>query len=168
MNSEFQLFDPSDENGEFELLESANEELSQIGGAPIKYLKLIGQNSQTKNRYGEITDKIYDDPIEMTVGIENTDVSSELMKFGIDEQLDYLINIDSKQVREKIQRNPKKGDKIILWNEEEIVVLNAIPQEVIGYKWHNYFLTCKRMLNENATEADEHNLDDDDSPFQFK
>lgn len=168
MNNTFELFDPSDDNSELELLESANEELSQIGGAPITYYRLVGDGTQNKNRYGEVLDKIYEEPIPLKVGVENTDISSELLKFGIDEQLDYLINIDSKQIREKLGFKPKKGDKVVLWNNEELVVLNAIPQDVVGYKWHNYFLTCKRMLNETEIEADEDSLVNDNDPFQFK
>jgi hypothetical protein len=168
MGDPFNLFDPSDESGESELLEQANLEMNEIGGAPIFYSKLVGDSTQNRNRYNEIVDKIYEEEIELKVGVIHTDVSSELMKFGIDEQLDYLITIDSIQVRDKIQRKPKKGDKIRLWDDSEVLVVNAIPQDVIGYRYHNWFLTCKNVHNENASEADEHNLSPDENPFQFK
>ncbi len=151
------LYEP--ENPEYLLLNSFNEEFTEISSPRILYWKLNREASkQNQDKldelYGEATQtNVYEDPIEVYFLIERSPIMNELTRLGQNTIEEINIVVPTLQISEKLQRLPDAGDIFRLSTIHEegkkekftfYEISNVVDNDANNHMWMTLMLFAKQ------------------------
>jgi hypothetical protein len=111
-------FDP--DNPEFELFNSLDQEIIEIGGTPIMYYEVFINVSNIDELYVEARDKLWSEvPICLNGYYDPIPSQNAMGAFGIDSPDELMIEFNYRHVLKKLKHPPKIGARIFTPHKRE-------------------------------------------------
>ena len=153
------IYDP--ENPDRRLFDDVEQEIIAISSPPIKYYSLSIKKSKTDDLYGEIPQRIYDNPVTIFGSYENPEPTQDLGKFGLSspEEIEIVFNLNYllKSLNGHII---KTGDAFRTYDNKIWEALSTIEKSEPGWRVMHVVIKCKRFNGDSSVFPDEKNVQD--------